>query len=718
MKLFQRILSWLSFFFLVMLLFLLLFQDKVSLPPFLQVIGRMHPLILHLPIGLLAIVFIIWLSRKNFEEENFRKIFILILKVTTFNALLAALMGFFLSQEGGYEKELLTTHKYLGLATAIMSYVLLWLFELKPTKQFLFGGALFVAIIIMIIGSYFGADLTHGEGFVFQPMQTEDEELPITDSSTVYEAAIRPILKSKCFSCHNERKSKGGLVMTSFDDIIKGGKHGPIWIPGDAFNSHIIQNINLPEEEKKHMPPSGKPQLSDEEVDFLYKWIELGANMEIRLNELSPGDSLKILATEFIPRSQIKEKKYPFAKAPISLIKKITGPFCNVFPISQNSPALQADFFVREKFDHNKLKELSSVKEQLVVLNLNSMPVTDEDMKTVSQFSNLEKLYLNNSSISNEAFKEINKLKNLSTLSVTGTKIGNAAFNYVSDSNFLKEIFIWNTAITEEEIIGLEKKFQSIKFDRGYIPDKNEILQLTPPIPVNEEFLLKENEKAEFKNPISGTTIRYTTDGTDPDSTSSPVYNGAISINSFSIIKTIAVKTGWYCSPVSTYTFFKRGFNPGRVELINQPNEKYKGKGAAGLTDLIKGEAENYSDKEWMGFREKPMEAIFYFDTIRDIKSISVSYNKNIPSYLFPPEMIEVWGGNEKGKLNLLKKEMPKQPGKEDEKAKRVEGIKIDIPDSRYKMYKIRIKPISKLPPWHPGKGDRGWVFIDEIFFN
>jgi hypothetical protein len=26
--------------------------------------------------------------------------------------------------------------------------------------------------------------------------------------------------------------------------------------------------------------------------------------------------------------------------------------------------------------------------------------------------------------------------------------------------------------------------------------------------------------------------------------------------------------------------------------------------------------------------------------------------------------------------------------------------------------------PVSKLPAWHPGKGDKGWVFTDEVFVN
>ena len=721
MKLFQRILSNLSFFIIVMLLFLLFFQNKVSLPPSLQVIGRMHPLLLHLPIGLLIISFIIWLGRKNIEAVAFQKIFILVLQVTAFTASLTALMGFFLSREGGYDENILLKHKVLGIVTAILSYTMLMIFQSSPQKKFLFGSMITASLIAMIMGSHFGSTLTHGEGFVWQPIRGEEEmeEEKITDSSSLFVAAVRPVLKSKCFSCHNERKARGELVMTSDEKILKGGKNGPIWKSGDALNSHIIQKINLPDEDKKHMPPKGKPQLSQEEIDLLFAWVQSGADMQKTIKEYEDDDTLKILASKFIhlPK-EVEERKYSFAGAPVSLVQKLSSPFCSVFPLSQNSPALQADFFVREKFDRKKLDELLKVKEQLVVLNLGNMPVEDADMKTINQFNNLEKLVLNNSSVTNSGLAELKKLKNLRSLSLAGTKIDKNAVQSFSQLDSLKEVFIWNTDISATDAKELQKQSKNIIFNSGYVADANEILALTPPAIKNEEFILTPNEKIELKHQVAGVTIRFTTDDSDPDSSSSPVYKSPIAVSGFTMIKAKAVRPGWYSSPVAAFSFFKKGVKPSTAELVNQPNEKYKGDGATTLIDLKKGTADNFGDAAWLGFREKPFAAVFYFDTVQTISSISISYNKNVQSYLMPPEEIEIWGGDDKGKLKLLKKRTPSQVTKEEKDVVRVEGIKIDIEPAAYKYYKIIAKNLPKLPKWHPGKGDKGWFFIDEVFFN
>jgi hypothetical protein len=70
MSRFQHILSYLLFALHILLLFLLLFQEKVNIPIGFQTIGRMHPMVLHLPIGLLLITGLFWFCKQEFEGEN------------------------------------------------------------------------------------------------------------------------------------------------------------------------------------------------------------------------------------------------------------------------------------------------------------------------------------------------------------------------------------------------------------------------------------------------------------------------------------------------------------------------------------------------------------------------------------------------------------------------------------------------------------------------
>ena len=114
---------------------------------------------------------------------------------------------------------------------------------------------------------------------------------------------------------------------------------------------------------------------------------------------------------------------YAFDAASDDVIEKLNTPFRTVFPLYQNSPALQVDFFVKKSFEVKALEELKKIENQLVVLNLSKMPVTDKDLSIIKSFKNLERLNLNFSSIQGDGIKELVSLKKLKSISLSGTAV-------------------------------------------------------------------------------------------------------------------------------------------------------------------------------------------------------------------------------------------------------------------------------------------------------
>jgi hypothetical protein len=41
----------------------------------------------------------------------------------------------------------------------------------------------------------------------------------------------------------------------------------------------------------------------------------------------------------------------------------------------------------------------------------------------------------------------------------------------------------------------------------------------------------------------------------------------------------------------------------------------------------------------------------------------------------------------------------------------------VSITPGNYRYIEIEAVNIQKLPGWHRGKGEKGWVFVDEVFF-
>jgi hypothetical protein len=90
---------------------------------------------------------------------------------------------------------------------------------------------------------------------------------------------------------------------------------------------------------------------------------------------------------------------------------------------------------------------------------------------------------------------------------------------------------------------------------------------------------------------------------------------------------------------------------------------------------------------------------------------------RNIGGFIFPPVRIEVWGGASEKSLKLLKVITPEMPVKETPNS---ENLVFDAPFETQDLSCIKLvaRPLSKLPAWHPGKGEKAWIFVDEVFVN
>ena len=87
---------------------------------------------------------------------------------------------------------------------------------------------------------------------------------------------VFPILEDKCFSCHQGKKTKGDLDLSSLTTALEGGEFdGPAITPGSLDDSALIHRITTNDSDEK-MPPKGEPVTAEETI-LLLKWIKQGA---------------------------------------------------------------------------------------------------------------------------------------------------------------------------------------------------------------------------------------------------------------------------------------------------------------------------------------------------------------------------------------------------------------------------------------------------------
>jgi hypothetical protein len=92
------------------------------------------------------------------------------------------------------------------------------------------------------------------------------------DDMTFFEEKVRPVLATRCLSCHSDTKQKAGLRLDSLVGMLRGGESGAALVPGEPDDSNLVMAIR---HDGWEMPPDGK--LADAEIEAIAEWVRRGA---------------------------------------------------------------------------------------------------------------------------------------------------------------------------------------------------------------------------------------------------------------------------------------------------------------------------------------------------------------------------------------------------------------------------------------------------------
>ena len=262
-------------------------------------LGRLHPLMVHFPIGVLIVAAIGELFTLNNFFTSLRSGIRLMLGVGVMTAACSVLFGLLLAKDGDYGKELLSLHQWIGIATFFLGAISWYLLQkiinnnkvswIRGYRSFLFLTAIGVGL-----AGHFGASLTHGADYLSSTLpwssdydgvnvKSVDPSMLKNDTAKLnaqqileLNVQVRAIVAHNCYKCHGAEKVKGDLRLDRRDLIFKGGEHGEIIIPGNPDESELYRRINLPDHDKELMPSKGK-KLAASDIALIRYWIQKGA---------------------------------------------------------------------------------------------------------------------------------------------------------------------------------------------------------------------------------------------------------------------------------------------------------------------------------------------------------------------------------------------------------------------------------------------------------
>lgn len=425
-------------------------------------IGKFHPLLVHLPIGFFFLALVIRVLTGLKKISVSASFFKWVLLSTFVVSLLSVGTGLLLAGSGEYDVATLGRHR--GLALLFCALLLLLLLTRNRVQDLLWT----VSLVVLTLVGHYGGTLTHGADFL--RVTAPEEHVIITDAqeAVVYEELIRPILEKKCYSCHGSDKQKGKLRLDSPEFLLKGGEDGPALEAFHPGKSLMMIRMLLPDSDEDHMPPKGKPQVTGEEKALIEWWISDGADFRKKSRELPQDEKIqKILSGLETPLEEEREalipgkEVKPASAKDLEVLKK-AGILVN--PAGLNTHYLEVNLRGVSP-GKAELDALENLKDQVVRLNASGVQKVEELAEITGKLENLRVLHLQRSSWSDRELIPLKKLSHLRVLNLSFTRVTDAGLKELNELKELRKLYLYSSGV--EDRGGAMRALPGVTIDTG-----------------------------------------------------------------------------------------------------------------------------------------------------------------------------------------------------------------------------------------------------------
>lgn len=487
---------------------------------YINTLGNMHPLVLHLPIGIVFLTLVMealgWISFGRYRPVTTVGLFFAIITGT-----LACVTGYVDMVADGYASikgDVWTIadpwgdHMWAGIAfVGVLSLAFLsrvWNPE-KGGQNPIYAILLFGAAGVMGFGAHIGGEKVHGATGVEKIVQeltgsgeavADGEE--VTDDAPMvfkepknrlaYADVIVPILESRCLACHAEdTKKKGGLLMDSWGNLLAGGGSAPeimTFVPGDVKMSYMVEVLHLDEDDDMFMPPPSKKRepMPDSERAIIKWWVgalaksdqledktlaEMEAPAEIieaASKLVSPEELAAIAAEKEAVENAVAEAKKKEREAldsALGALKQDEQLKNAINYVSQDSSELEfTAVSLRKNMTDEQFVKLVPVASSLSALRLGATSVSEDALiENLPQMKNLRQLNLSQTAVTDAALDAVAQLDKLEWLNLYDTAVTDAGIAKLKGLIKLEKLYLWNSKATPDGAAALKKELPNLE---------------------------------------------------------------------------------------------------------------------------------------------------------------------------------------------------------------------------------------------------------------
>ena len=256
-----------------------------------------------------------------------------------------------------------------------------------------------------------------------------------------------------------------------------------------------------------------------------------------------------------------------------------------------------------------------------------------------------------------------------------------------------------------------------IELTRFQLPEVDSIMV---PMPEIKAMMAGKEDFSIFNRPLTismtctdpEAEIHYTTDGSDPTK-KSPIYKSSFVITKTCTVKAKAFKKGKVSSFVALKQFNR--LNIKNTTFVNPPTERYGKEADIALMDGKKGVAGDYYN-DWLGFEGCDMDATIELAFPTDVSTVRIGVCHEPNNWVVWPKSVKVsFSKDGKAFTEWQNAELPvfDRPDKMHGFG-RIEA-RARVNEKQAKFVRVKVENQGVLPEWHPYKGEKAWVMVDEV---
>ena len=220
----------------------------------------------------------------------------------------------------------------------------------------------------------------------------------------------------------------------------------------------------------------------------------------------------------------------------------------------------------------------------------------------------------------------------------------------------------------------------------------------------------KDSTLVALSSPIESAYILYTLDGSEPTLKSS-VYQRPFEFRKTTTLKAIAYKPDMPKSFPIEARFFRIPENR-KITLNSHYEGQYSAGGDLALIDFMRG-GDDFRTGRWQGYQGEGVDAVVDLGAEQLVKKLALGCYQHQGAWIFMPTKVSFYtsvDGKEFTLAGTVTNDVP-----EKEEATVIKDFTVELKGSKTRYIKVVAENRQTCPDWHPGKGNKAWIFVDEI---